>query len=137
MLGTLRILSTGLLLVAVVLASPSTSAERRPLFEGGVLFAGGQTRLDLSDHEAVPIPLRPVFAGWTCYIDVTQATSDGYARKITCGGKWGFVDSFVTCGTKHRENTTMLRLRQPIVGKAESDAAEKVTIFLTCGFVRE
>lgn len=136
MLGNVRVLSGGLLLAILMLVSPKTSAERRPFFVANVVFKGGETKLNLSDNEPVQVPLRPVFAGWICYIDVTQRVAGGdYMRKITCGGKWGWVDSMVSCGPKHPGHMAGLRLRQPIDGSAaEVDAAEKVTITLGCGY---
>lgn len=54
----------------------------------------------------------------------------GLFKTITCGGKWGFVDAFVSCDSKHRKASAQLRLRQP----ARQDAASKVTIGVVCGY---
>ena len=114
-----------------------TRAERRPIFVGAVIFAGGETRLDLADATATPLSLPPVFAGWGCYVGDTQRVGSGYTKRTTCGGRWGFVETFVTCDAKHPDATSILRLRQPIDStKQEVDAAEKVTITVGCGYAR-
>jgi hypothetical protein len=114
--------------------SSSAEAERAPVFEGAVIFSGGETKLDLTDALAT-VPLPPDFVGWTCYIDGTQRNGPAYFKLITCGGKWGFVDTFVSCDSKHRNDSAKLRLRQPIAGdKAARAAAEKVTIGVVCGY---
>jgi hypothetical protein len=116
-------------ILGLLFLSSPLQAERAPTFEGAVIFSGGETRLDLTDALAT-VPLPPVFAGWTCYIDGTQKTGPTYFKTITCGGKWGFVDAFVLCGPKQRKGSAQLRLRQP----ASQDAAEKVTIGVVCGY---
>jgi hypothetical protein len=125
-------------LLALLLFSSGATAERPPFFEGTVIFKGGETRLDLTDDtKAVSIPLPSIFAGWGCYVADTQRSGPAYVKKITCGGKWGFVDTFATCSTKSREGMALLRLRQPVVGsKQDADAAEKVTISVGCGYAR-
>lgn len=110
------------------------SAERAPIFEGAVIFSGGETQLHLTDA-AAPLSLPAVFAGWVCYIDETQRANRTYVRKVTCGGKWGFVDTFTSCDSKHPHSVSTMRLRQPIDGPKEAvDAAEKVTITLGCNY---
>ena len=102
------------------------------------MFAGGETHLDLADAVATPISMPPVFAGWGCYIGDTQRIGNGYTKRITCGGRWGFVETFATCDSKHPDATSILRLRQAIDGtKQEVDAAEKVTISVGCGYSRK
>ena len=100
------------------------------------MFKGGETRLDLTDDAAaVSVPLPAVFSGWSCYVGDTQRQGSAYLKKITCGGKWGFVDTFVSCDAKNRRSGSALRLRQPIAGtKQEIDAAEKVTISVGCQY---
>ena len=126
----------GLALLGIVAPLGSAArADKAPLFEGAVLFAHGRTRLDLTDHlERVSVP--EVFAGWTCYIDATQRNGAAYVKQITCGGKWGFVDTFVSCDPKHRRGDATLRLRQPINGTLEQmNAAEKLSISVMCSYL--
>jgi len=133
----------GLLLLAVtgVLLSRGSSvaeAEGRPLFVASLIFKGGETGLDLADDDATRVPLPTVFKGWGCYVDATQRVGSAFTKKVTCGGPWGFVDTFVTCDAKHREAMAVLRLRQPINGtKQEVDAAERVTITAGCGYSKK
>lgn len=121
-----------------VVATPgiATPADRAPVFEGSVLFAHGQTRLDLTDElEQISVP--GVFMGWICYVGDTQRNGAAYVKQITCGGKWGFVDTFVSCDPSHRTNVATLRLRQPINGTLkEIDAAEKLSVSVSCGYLR-
>lgn len=115
------------------LAAWAARGEHRAIFVASVIFPGGETRLDLSDMDATRVALPATFAGWGCYIGDTQRTEFGYTKQITCGGKWGWVDSFVSCDEKHKEGTSVLRLRQPIEGSKQAvDAAGKVTITVGC-----
>jgi len=99
------------------------------------VFKGGETHLDLKDASPTPIPLPRVFAGWGCYVGVTERVGAAYMRQITCGGQWGAVDTYVSCDSTHRSAMSLLRLRQPIYGnKQEVDAAEKVSISVACGY---
>lgn len=130
----------GLAIAAVVfLASSSVvTAERPPFFVASVIFKGGETRLDVPDNDATRVPLPAVFQGWGCYVDSTPRVGSAFTKKVTCGGPWWFVDTFVTSDAKHREGIAVLRLRQPIDGtKGEVDAAEKGTITAGCGYSKK
>ena len=103
--------------------------KRRPFF--AALFSPTTGRLRLFFQTARPrrSQLPAVFTGWKCYIGDTERLGPSFVKKVTCGGPWGFVDTFVTCGPKHRIGEAVLRLRQPIAGtKEEADAAEKLTL---------
>lgn len=119
-------------------SSPVMTAERPPFFVASVIFKGGETRLDVPDNDATRVPLPAVFQGWGCYVDSTQRVGSAFTKKVTCGGPWGFVDTFVTCDAKHREGMAVLRRRQPIDGtKEDADAAERVTITAGCGYSKK
>ena len=120
------------------LRSPATEAERTPFFAASVIFAGGETNLALTDSDATRINLPPAFDGWGCYIGDTQRVGVAFTKQVTCGGPWGFVDTFVSCDPKHRNAMASLRLRQAVQGtKAEIDTAEKVTIAAGCGYSKK
>ena len=121
------------MIVGVLVLSGRAVAERSPTFDGAVIFSGGETRMELTEKLAT-VPLPPAFAGWTCYIDGTQRNGPAYFKAITCGGKWGFVDTFVSCDPKHRTDSAKLRLRQPAAGDRVESAAEKLTIGVVCGY---
>jgi len=122
------------ILATMSLCANVTLAATAPIFVGEVASSGSETRLNLSDSLS-SISLPPVFAGWLCYFDETQRVGRAFTKKITCGGKWGFVDAFASCDSNHRHSFASLRLRQPIAdSKGDSDAADKVVITLGCGY---
>jgi hypothetical protein len=121
--------------ISLVWASPVARCESRPFFVASVLSDDGETTIILSDGAATPVPMPAVFTGWKCYIGDTERLGPSFVKKVTCGGPWGFVDTFVTCGPKHRIGEAVLRLRQPIAGtKEEADAAEKLTLSAACAY---
>jgi hypothetical protein len=119
------------------LPSSTTVAEAPPVFVGLVNSSAGDAELHLADT-SVPIPLPAIFSGWRCYFDDTQQLGPCYVKRIICGGRWGFVDTFVSCDPKHRRADGMLKLRPPRDGTAKSaDATEDVTIRLGCAYYHD
>ena len=121
----------------LTLFSSTSVAEDPPVFVGRVVSAAGVIQPQLADS-SVRISLPPIFAGWSCYFDETQQLGRVYLKRITCGGKWGFVDTFVSCDYKHRRGDGMLKLRPPVDGTPKSaDASENVTISLGCAYYHD
>jgi hypothetical protein len=124
--------------LALVWNSPAALGEQPPFFVASVLSDDGETTITLSDKAATSVPMPAAFTGWGCYIGDTQRLGASYVKKITCGGPWGFVDTFVTCGPNRRSADAILRLRQPIAGgKEEADAAGKLTISAGCAYSKK
>jgi hypothetical protein len=130
----IRLVGLTILGFALLRSVSAAPADEPPIFVGGVVSAHGETTLYLTD-EITPLSVPPIFAGWACYIGDTQRKSGAYIKQITCGGPWGFVDAFVSCEPKHRQDHAIVRLRQPIDrSKQQIDAAEKLTITVGCGY---
>lgn len=132
-----RHLACAVVALVVLLAGSPASSERPPVWVAVIAFDGGETRLDLADETPTPLTLPAPFAAarWGCYIDATQIVAGAFTKQVTCGGPWGLVDTFVSCGPKQRNGLGFLKVRKPLDSKkTEVSEAEKITITVGCAY---